>query len=303
MKTLTPAERLIVAADFNPGPSIGGLGRRWVMSEVLSLANKLKGTSVYLKVNSALRACGYELINLIHCQELRVFADLKLIDIGGTLSTDGVLIREANPEILTVMCVAGVSAIQALKAELPDTEVLGVTVLTSLKDADTHAMFTCSTEEAVLRFAQVAADAKIDGLISSPKEAKVLRAKFGVVLSLNTPAIRPTWAIVPGDDQNPERIMTPAKAIKAGADRIVVGRPITQAKDPYDAVMRTIEEIAKAVEEKEVVGIPGTNPEGEVPTYRPVIRDEIQLGWCQECNRPILTTPHNCPAEMGVKGF
>lgn len=121
-----------------------------------------------------------------------------------------------------------------------------MTALTSLKDPDTQAMFTCSTEEAVIRFAQVAADAKIDGLISSPKEAEALRAKFGVLMSLNTPAIRPTWAIVPGDDQNPERIMIPAKAIKAGANRIVIGRPITQARSPYEAVMRTIEEIASA---------------------------------------------------------
>jgi len=248
-KTLTPAERLIVAADFKPDleQQKKGFLREWVWDQVESLADSLKGTGVYLKVNSALRACGYELINAIHERGLRVLADLKLIDIGETLSTDGVLLREAKPELLTTMCVAGLTAMQALKAELPDTEVLGVTVLTSLKDADTQAMFTCSTEEAVMRFAQVAADAKIDGLISSPKEAEVLRAKFGLVLSLNTPAIRPTWAIVPGDDQNPDRIMTPAKAIKAGADRIVVGRPIVKAEKPYDAVMRTIEEIASAM--------------------------------------------------------
>ncbi len=242
-KTLTPAERLIVAADFKPDPK-QGQGRDWTIMKVIRLAQSLKGTGVCLKVNSALRACGYTLIKQIHEEGLKVFADLKLFDIGETLSTDGILLKEAKPELLTTVCVAGVTAMQALKAELPDTEVLGVTVLTSLKDADTQAMFTCSTEEAVMRFAQVAADAKIDGLISSPKEAEVLRAKFGIVLSLNTPAIRPTWAIVPGDDQNPERIMTPAKAIKAGADRIVVGRPIVKAEKPYDAVMRTIEEIA-----------------------------------------------------------
>lgn len=242
-KILAPAERLIVAADFKPtAPN----GKDWVKAQVLALADSLKGTGVYLKVNSALRASGYDLIGEIQSRGLRVFADLKLFDIGETLSTDGVLLKEAKPELLTTACVAGVTAIQALKAELPDTEVLGVTVLTSLKDADTQAMFTCSTEEAVMRFAQVAADAKIDGLISSPKEAEMLRAKFGIVLSLNTPAIRPTWAIVPGDDQNPDRIMTPAKAIKAGADRIVVGRPIVKAEKPYDAVMRTIEEIASA---------------------------------------------------------
>mgnify|MGYP000991530566 CR=1 FL=1 len=246
MKTLTPAERLIVAADFKP---TGSNGREWVKAQVLALADSLNGTGVYLKVNSALRATGYGLIDEIHSRGLRVFADMKLIDIGETLSTDGALLREAKPELLTTMCVSGITAMQALKTELPDTEVLGVTVLTSLKDADTQAMFTCSTEEAVMRFAQVAADARIDGLISSPKEAEVLRAKFGVILSLNTPAIRPTWATVPSDDQNPERIMTPAKAIKAGADRIVVGRPITkppQGVSSRDAVMRTIEEITSA---------------------------------------------------------
>ena len=245
-KILTPAERLIVAADFRP--TARNYGRFWVMDEVLDLAVKLKRTGVCIKVNSALRALGYDLIDRIHEFNLRVFADLKLFDISETLATDGAFLQETKPEFLTVACTAGVSAMQALKAELLETEVLGVTVLTSLKDTDTLAMFTCSTEEAVIRFAQVAADAKIDGLISSAKEAEMLRAKFGVVLSLNTPAIRPTWAIVPGDDQNSDRIMTPAKAIKAGADRIVIGRPITKALSPYDAVMRTLDEIASAVE-------------------------------------------------------
>jgi orotidine-5'-phosphate decarboxylase len=246
-RTLTPAERLIVAADFKPGTAWEKYhGKLGVKLQVLKLADSLKGTGVYLKVNSALRACGYDLIGEIQSRGLRVFADLKLFDIGETLATDGMLLREAKPDLLTTVCVAGVTAMQALKAELPDTEVLGVTVLTSLKDADTQAMFTCSTVEAVMRFAQVAADAKIDGLISSAKEAEMLRAEFGILLSLNTPAIRPTWAIVPGDDQNPDRIMTPAKAIRAGADRIVVGRPIVNAESPYDAVMRTIEEIARA---------------------------------------------------------
>jgi orotidine-5'-phosphate decarboxylase len=251
MKTLTPAERLIVAADFKPDvtgeyPNLSAQWRRWVRTQVLSLAGRLTGTEVYLKVNSALRAWGYDLIDEIHDRDLRVMADLKLFDIKETLSTDGVLLREAKPELLTAVCTAGITALQALKAELPDTEVLGVTVLTGLNDDDTKAMFTCSTKEAVLRFAEIAKQANINGLISSGMEAPMLREKFGVLFSLNTPAIRPEWAIVEGDDQNPERIMTPAKAIKAGADRIVVGRPIVRAKDPYDAAMRTIDEIAKA---------------------------------------------------------
>ena len=243
MLALTPAERLIVGADFKPGAP---RGKDWVRAQVLALADMLKNTGVCIKVNSALRACGYDLIGEIQSRGLRVFADLKLIDIRETLSTDGVLLGRAKPEMLTTMCVAGLTAMQALKAELPDTEVLGVTVPTSLTDVDTLTMFACSIEEAVMRFAQVAADAKIDGLISSPNEAEMLRLTFGHVLSINAAAIRPAWSIVPGDDQNPDRIMTPAKAIKAGADRIVVGRPIVRSENPYAAVMRTIEEIASA---------------------------------------------------------
>ncbi len=243
-KTLTPAERLIVAADFKPGRSDG---KKWVREKVLALADSLKGTGVYLKVNSALRACGYDLIGEIQSRGLRVFADLKLYDIGETLSTDGVLLKEAKPELLTTVCVAGVTAMQTLKAELPDTEVLGVTVLTSLKLADTEEMFRATVEASVMKFALLAETAGLDGLICAPTDIGFIQSVVKRSMTLNTPAIRPTWAIVPSDDQNPDRIMTPAKAIKAGADRIVVGRPIVKAEKPYDAVMRTIEEIAQAV--------------------------------------------------------
>lgn len=243
--SLTPAERLIVAADFKPRPEMG-LGRADVASQILTLARSLKGTGVYIKVNSGLRASGYGLIDEIHSLGLRVFADLKLFDIGETLSTDGVLLREAKPELLTTVCVAGVSAMRALKAELPETEILGVTVLTSLKEADTLDMFHATVEASAMKFAMVAEVAGMDGLICAPTDVGLIRSVIKRVMSYNTPAIRPTWAIVPGDDQNPDRIMTPAKAIAAGADRIVVGRPIVKAENSYDAVMRTLEEIASA---------------------------------------------------------
>lgn len=250
-KTLTPAERLIVAADFKPTrgdhySDLDGWRRRAVRGSVLALADSLRGTGVYLKVNSALRACGYDLIGEIQSRGLRVFADLKLYDIGETLSTDGVLLKEANPELLTTVCVAGVSAMQALKAELPDTEVLGVTVLTSLNDSDTDEMFGRTVIRSVRKFAVLAEEAKLGGLICAATDIFSIKEVLKRSMTFNTPAIRPTWAIVPGDDQNPDRIMTPAKAIKAGADRIVVGRPIVKAEKPYDAVMRTIEEIASA---------------------------------------------------------
>jgi orotidine-5'-phosphate decarboxylase len=245
LKKLIVTERLIVAADFKP--SSPSQGRIWVRDQVLSLADKLSETGVCLKINSALRACGYDLIDEIHSRGLSVFADLKLFDIKETLSIDGMFLREAKPELLTVVCTAGITAMNALKLELPDTEVLGVTVLTSLTEDDAQAMFVCSVEEAVLRLAQMAKEADIDGFISSAKEVEMLKKNFGIMMSLNTPAIRPSWSIVPGDDQNPERIMTPEKAILAGADRLVIGRPITQNANPYEAVRRTLDEIHNAL--------------------------------------------------------
>jgi len=241
---LTLAQRLVVAADFKPD---GSNVMNSIEHQVLSLADLLSETGVCLKVNSALRICGYRLIDEIHSRGLQVFADLKLNDIRETLLTDGILLRETNPELLTVVCSTGVAAMKALKAQLPDTEVLGVTVLTSLADGDTNGIYACSTEEAVMRLVKVAADAKINGLVLSPKEIDMVRERFGETLSFNTPAVRPKWAVVNGDDQNQARVMTPEMAIRAGARRIIVGRPITQAKNPNQATMRTIEEISLAV--------------------------------------------------------
>jgi orotidine-5'-phosphate decarboxylase len=193
-----------------------------------------------------LRAHGYNLIDELHARGLKVFADLKLNDIPNTMASDGRLLREANPYIVTAMCSAGYAGLSALKAEIPETEVLGVTALTSLKDEDTRAMFSCSTTEAVLRFANQAHMADIQGLISSPAELAMLVEEFDLIFSLNTPGIRRAWAAVKGDDQNASRVMTPADAIRAGADRIVVGRPITRAANPLDAVRRTLDEIDAA---------------------------------------------------------
>jgi orotidine-5'-phosphate decarboxylase len=248
-KDLKLSERLIVGADFRPDPN-KGQGRSWVRDQVLKLTEELEGTGIFIKTNSALRACGYSLIDEVHAAGLLSFADLKGVDISETLGTDGVLLREAKPELVTAMCTAGVAALRSLKDELPNSEILGVTVLTSLNDGDTDAMFSCSVEEAVMRFARVAAAAGVDGFISSAKEAPALRAEFGPAMTLNTPAIRPEWSFVEGDDQNRARAASPTKAIRAGADRIVVSRPILQAKIRRDAVQRTLEEISKALESR-----------------------------------------------------
>ncbi len=245
-KELLLAERLIVAADFKPTTGeVDPIG--WVGNQVRKLADDLEGTGVYIKLNSALRACGYRIINEIHNRGLKVFADLKLIDISETLSTDGDIIRDVNPELLTVMCVAGSSAIKALKNELPDTEVLGVTVLTSLKDEDTEQIFRATVEASAMKLALLVEPSGVDGYVCAGTEITGIKSVINRSVTYNAPAIRPKWAFVAGDDQNKKRAMTPAEAIAAGADRIVVGRPIIRANNPKDAVKRTLEEIATAI--------------------------------------------------------
>ncbi len=261
-KTLKPAERLIVAADFKPpqkelwiepgqyeGESLICTSKiNWVRRQVLSLADSLKGTGVYLKVNSALRACGYDLIGEIQSRGLKVFADLKLYDVDDTLSTDGTLLAEAGPELLTVVCTTGDVAMKALKAKLTQTEGLGVTVLTSLtEDECRHIYGLQKLEDVAVMLAGKASEAGMDGVICAGTEAGFIRDKIRPEMTINTPAIRPEWAIVQGENQNPDRIMTPAKALRAGATRLVIGKPIMQFPDRREAVLRTIAEIASVM--------------------------------------------------------
>lgn len=241
-KQLTVQQRLIVAADFKPDET----GRQGAYCSVIGLAEQLQGSGVTIKVNSILRAFGYELIEQLHACGLRVFADLKLYDIGETLATDGALLREFKPELLTVCCDAGVDAMSRLKDMLPDTEVLGITVLTSLTNEDLRAQGQ-TIEEKALANAFLAKAAGIDGLICSPKEVYALRTMFGDTFTHNCPGVRFASQQVAGDDQNQDRVATPAGAIRAGADRIVMGRPIVQADNPLDAVKQALDDISSAL--------------------------------------------------------
>lgn len=251
-------ERLIVAADYSPKKFDGIQG---VRDKVMALAQDLEGLGVYIKLNSVLRAVGYGLITQLHDFGLKVVADLKLIDILNTMRTDGEMLAEVKPEMLTVMCCAGIDGMHAVQETLGDsTEILGVTVLTSLGEEECQAIFTCSTKAGVLKFARMAQLAGLGGLILSPKEVDILNERFELTLSLNTPGIRPKWALVKKDDQ--VRVLTLQEAIENGVDRVVVGRPIINAwpndegrpQNPREATELALEEIQAgldALKEKE----------------------------------------------------
>jgi orotidine-5'-phosphate decarboxylase len=254
-RQLSLSESLIVSADFDPNdapverPQRGvyyAKKRDWVRSQVLRLSDKIHSTGVYLKVNSALRACGYGIIDEIHARGLPVFADLKLFDIPTTLATDGIFLREARPELLTVVISAGLTGLKELKAQLPESEVLGVTVLTSHKERDTRVLFKSSVDDTVLRLGGVAIAAKLDGLVCAPKEARMMQQYCKRRFSINTPGIRFRGELFTNDDQNADRVMTPAQAIRAGVDRIIMGRSVTSAISPLDIVNRVLDEITLA---------------------------------------------------------
>ncbi len=212
---LKAAERLIIAADFNPTGD-GRESAREVVGQVLELALALEGTGVCLKVNSALRIAGYALIDDIRVRSgLQVFADLKLCDIKNTMETDGKLLRAFKPDLLTVACSVGRSGLTALQQMLPNTEVLGVTVLTSLNSDDVKAIHGGLTlNAAATNLATLAMNAGLGGLICSPAEAAMLRKLVGDGMTINTPGVRPKWAEVSKDDQNAACVMTPGDAIR-----------------------------------------------------------------------------------------
>ena len=130
------------------------------------------------------------------------------------------------------------------KSNLKMPLLLGVTILTSLKDKDLEEIgFSSGSQAQVLRLARLAWQAGLKGVVCSPQEIELLRTELGPELKIITPGIRPAWA----EAQDQKRIMTPAEALIKGADYMVIGRPITQAVSPAEAFARIVEELEATV--------------------------------------------------------
>ena len=160
---------------------------------------------------------------------VHVFLDLKLHDIPNTVAGAARAVAKLRPEILTVHAAGGADMIKAAVEAAPDTIVAGVTLLTSIGDkALAELGMEGSVSDAVRRMATLAVTAGARGLVCSPQEVAAVRAEVGPGILLITPGIRLAGAT--SDDQ--ARIATPVEAMKAGADLLVIGRPITKAADP-----------------------------------------------------------------------
>ncbi|MEA2952234.1 MAG: orotidine-5-phosphate decarboxylase [Alphaproteobacteria bacterium] len=173
----------------------------------------------------------------------RVFLDLKLHDIGNTVAKGVESVARMGASFLTVHAYP-----QTMKAAVEakagsNLKILAVTVLTSYDDADLAAAgYELTVSELVAARAEQARDIGVDGIVCSAEEAAMLRPVIGSGMALVTPGIRPAGAAT-GDQK---RIMTPAAAIAAGADYLVVGRPILEAADPKAAADAIVGEITRA---------------------------------------------------------
>jgi orotidine-5'-phosphate decarboxylase len=158
-----------------------------------------------------------------------IFLDLKLHDIPATVAGAARAVARLRPALLTVHAAAGPAAIRAAAEAAPGAKVVAVTVLTSLGEADLSGIGLAGpVSEAARRLAALAVDAGARGLVCSPQEVAALRAEVGDDIMLITPGVRPAGAAV--NDQ--ARVATPEEALRAGADLLVIGRPITGAADP-----------------------------------------------------------------------
>jgi len=232
---MDPRERLIVALDV---PSLDG-----AQAMVALLGNAVS----FYKIGYQLAfAGGLDYARKLAQSGKRVFLDLKLHDIGNTVAAGVKSVAGLGASFLTVHAYPQVMA-AAVAAREQNLRILAVTVLTSLNDGDLkEAGFAIGTAELAARRAAQARDIGVDGLVCSPEEVANLRRIVGAGLTLVTPGIRPAGS--GADDQ--KRVATPAVAIAAGADYLVVGRPIIAAPDPKSAAQAIIAEIAGAAIKK-----------------------------------------------------
>lgn len=170
----------------------------------------------------------------------RVFLDLKLHDIPTTVANAVRALRPLHAELLSVHALGGRAMLEAANDAKREEKILAVTILTSLDDAACKELGLPPTDEAVPTLAELAFAAGCDGVICAPTDVHAVRAICPTPFLIVTPGIRPA-----GSDPNEQaRLSTPRAAIDAGADRLVIGRPITRAEDPAAAARAILAELA-----------------------------------------------------------
>lgn len=203
--------------------------------DALALVARLSPAECRLKVGKEMFTLfGPAFVRRLVAQGFDVFLDLKFHDIPNTVAKAIAASAELGVWMVNVHASGGRRMMEAAKAALAPYGdkaplLIAVTVLTSMEQSDLNELgVTLSPAEQVLRLARLAKDAGLDGVVCSAQEAELLKRELGAAFKLVTPGIRPA-----GSEQGDQRrIMTPSRAVAAGSDYLVVGRPITQAAEP-----------------------------------------------------------------------
>jgi orotidine-5'-phosphate decarboxylase len=208
----------------------------------LELVEQLRSEISFFKIGLQLyTAEGPEIVRAVLTTGANVWLDLKLYDIPNTVARAVESASILGVRMLTIHLSGGSEMIRAATAaRAKDMLLLGVTVLTSATEQTMREIgITDVVENQVIRLAKLGVAAGIGGVVASPHEIKTLRREFGDKIKIAVQGIRPTWA-EPGDQK---RFMTPREAMKAGADYIGIGRPITGHARPREAVARILDEL------------------------------------------------------------
>jgi orotidine-5'-phosphate decarboxylase len=227
---LSARDRLIVALDF---PS---------QAKALALVSALSDTVSIYKIGLQLyTAAGPAIVQAVAATGAKIFLDLKLHDIPNTVAKAVAAAGDLGVVMLTVHLSGGSAMLQAaVKSKPPHLSLLGVTVLTSANQETLNETgIGAELTDQVMRLADLGKKSGFDGLITSPLEVGALRQRLGSDMLLVCPGVRSAWAAA--DDQ--KRFTTPREAVDAGADYLVIGRPITAAADPHGAVERIVGEL------------------------------------------------------------
>jgi orotidine-5'-phosphate decarboxylase len=226
-------EKLIVALDY------------WNIEDARKLVRDLGDEVSFYKVGLGLQLVGgNEFAKELIAEGKRVFLDYKYYDIAETVQRAVAQAAELKITFLTVHGVASIMKAAVAGRGNSDMKVLGVTVLTSMDADDIKEMgFECSVEDLVVARAKRALEVGVDGVIASALEVAELRKQTSNKLMIVSPGIRPSG----GAKHDQKRVATPFEAMRAGADYLVLGRPIYAADNPKAAAQAIIQEMADAL--------------------------------------------------------
>jgi orotidine-5'-phosphate decarboxylase len=230
-KPIPPRERLILALDV-PDPD-----------EARRLVARLGDAVWFYKLGLELFMAGgyFELVRELRGQGKRIFCDLKFFDVPETVRSAVRQLRGKGADFVTVH--GNDAILEAACREKSETRILAVTALTSLDKADLQDLgFHCDVRELVLSRARRALALGCDGVISSGLEAAALRQELGQRFLIVVPGIRP---VENRSEDDQKRVMTPEQAFLAGADHVVVGRPVRSAPDPRAAALAIQETVSR----------------------------------------------------------